>query len=237
MLQEGGTYVIPGHGRISDEHDVVMYRDMLVIVRDRIRDMVAKKMTLEQVKAARPTLDYDGRYGADTGPVDDGDVRRGDLQGSVGGAQAGAADQERDVAMRPVARARRGSSAAAACAIVVVAVAVVRDRAGAGRRAAQAAGRGAARRRLRARRAQRGAVDLTGTWVSIVTEDWRWRMVTPPKGDAASIPSTPKAARPPQAWDLEADNNGRQSVQGVRRRRHHAPARAACASRGRTTTR
>jgi glyoxylase-like metal-dependent hydrolase (beta-lactamase superfamily II) len=68
MLQEGGTYVIPGHGRISDEHDVVMYRDMLVIVRDRIQDLVSKKMTLDQVKAARPTRDYDGRYGADTGP-------------------------------------------------------------------------------------------------------------------------------------------------------------------------
>jgi cyclase len=68
MLEEGGTYVIPGHGRISDEHDVAMYRDMLVIIRDRIKNMVEKKMTLEQVKAARPTLDYDGRYGADTGP-------------------------------------------------------------------------------------------------------------------------------------------------------------------------
>jgi hypothetical protein len=69
MLQEAGTYVIPGHGRISDEHDVVMYRDMVVIIRDRIRDMVAKKMTLEQVKAARPTLDYDGRYAAASGPT------------------------------------------------------------------------------------------------------------------------------------------------------------------------
>jgi glyoxylase-like metal-dependent hydrolase (beta-lactamase superfamily II) len=68
MLQEAGTYVIPGHGRISDEHDVVMYRDMMVIIRDRVRDMVEKKMTLEQVRAARPSLDYDGRYGADTGP-------------------------------------------------------------------------------------------------------------------------------------------------------------------------
>ena len=68
MLEEGGTYVIPGHGRISDEHDVAMYRDMLVIIRDRIKNMVQKKMTLEQVKAAHPTLDYDGRYGADTGP-------------------------------------------------------------------------------------------------------------------------------------------------------------------------
>jgi glyoxylase-like metal-dependent hydrolase (beta-lactamase superfamily II) len=67
MLQEAGTYVIPGHGRISDEHDVVMYRDMLVIIRDRIKDMVDKNMTLEQVKAARPALDYEGRYGADTG--------------------------------------------------------------------------------------------------------------------------------------------------------------------------
>jgi glyoxylase-like metal-dependent hydrolase (beta-lactamase superfamily II) len=68
MLEEGGTYVIPGHGRISDEHDVAMYRDMLVIIRDRIKNMVERKMTLEQVKAARPTLDYDGRYGSDTGP-------------------------------------------------------------------------------------------------------------------------------------------------------------------------
>jgi glyoxylase-like metal-dependent hydrolase (beta-lactamase superfamily II) len=68
MLEEAGTYVIPGHGRISDQNDVLMYRDMLVIVRDRIRSMVEKKMTLEQVRAARPTLDYDGRYGTDTGP-------------------------------------------------------------------------------------------------------------------------------------------------------------------------
>jgi glyoxylase-like metal-dependent hydrolase (beta-lactamase superfamily II) len=67
MLQEAGTYVIPGHGRLADEHDVLFYRDMLVIVRDRIKAMVDKKMTLDQVKAARPTLDYDGRYGADKG--------------------------------------------------------------------------------------------------------------------------------------------------------------------------
>ena len=67
MLQEAGTFVIPGHGRISDEHEVVWYRDMVVIVRDRIKDMVARKMTLDQVKAARPALDYEGRYGSDTG--------------------------------------------------------------------------------------------------------------------------------------------------------------------------
>ena len=67
-FQEGGTYVIPGHGRLSDEADVVEYRDMLFIIRDRIADLVKQRRTLEQVKAARPTLDYDGRYGADTGP-------------------------------------------------------------------------------------------------------------------------------------------------------------------------
>ena len=65
--QEGGTYVVPGHGRLSDEADVLEYRDMLTIVRDRIQDLVTNGMTLEQVKAARPTLDYDGRYGAATG--------------------------------------------------------------------------------------------------------------------------------------------------------------------------
>jgi glyoxylase-like metal-dependent hydrolase (beta-lactamase superfamily II) len=61
--QEGGTIVVPGHGRLCDEADVVEYRDMLTIVRDRIRDMVVKKnMTLEQVKAAKPTSDYDPLY-------------------------------------------------------------------------------------------------------------------------------------------------------------------------------
>ena len=68
FLQEGGTYVIPGHGRIADEADVVEYRDMVVIVSERIANMVKKGMTLEQVKAARPTADYDLRYGEDSGP-------------------------------------------------------------------------------------------------------------------------------------------------------------------------
>ena len=66
--QQGGTRVIPGHGRIGNESDVVEYRDMVTIIRDRIRLMAAKGMTLEQVKAARPTLDYDGLYGAVEGP-------------------------------------------------------------------------------------------------------------------------------------------------------------------------
>jgi cyclase len=65
--QEGGTMVIPGHGRLCDEADVVEYRNMLTIIRDRMRDMIKKGMTLQQVKAAKPTLDYDTQYGSTTG--------------------------------------------------------------------------------------------------------------------------------------------------------------------------
>jgi glyoxylase-like metal-dependent hydrolase (beta-lactamase superfamily II) len=65
--QEGGTYVIPGHGRLCDEADVVEYRDMATIIRDRIQDLVKKGMTLDQVRAAKPTRDYDPLYGATTG--------------------------------------------------------------------------------------------------------------------------------------------------------------------------
>jgi cyclase len=65
--QEGGTMVIPGHGRLADEADVVEYRDMLTIVRDRVRSMIEMGMTLRQVQAAQPTRDYDGRYGATDG--------------------------------------------------------------------------------------------------------------------------------------------------------------------------
>ena len=67
--QEGGTMVVPGHGRLGDEMDVVEYRNMLTIVRDRIQALVAEGKTLEQVRAAQPTLDYDARYGAATGPA------------------------------------------------------------------------------------------------------------------------------------------------------------------------
>jgi glyoxylase-like metal-dependent hydrolase (beta-lactamase superfamily II) len=66
--EEGGTVVVPGHGRLCDRSEVTNYRDMVTIIRDRIQAMLKKGMTLDQVKAAKPTLDYDGIYGADTGP-------------------------------------------------------------------------------------------------------------------------------------------------------------------------
>jgi cyclase len=60
--QQGGTKVVPGHGRILNEADVVEYRDMNTIIRDRVKLGIDKKMTLDQVKAMKPTLDYDGLY-------------------------------------------------------------------------------------------------------------------------------------------------------------------------------
>jgi cyclase len=65
--QEGGTMVVPGHGRLCDLGDVIEYREMAIIIRDRIQDMVRKGMTLDQVKAAKPTVDYDPLYGSTTG--------------------------------------------------------------------------------------------------------------------------------------------------------------------------
>jgi cyclase len=60
--QEGGTFVVPGHGRLCDEADVVEFRDMVTIIRDRVEDMRKKGMTLEQVKAAKPSRDYNTQY-------------------------------------------------------------------------------------------------------------------------------------------------------------------------------
>jgi glyoxylase-like metal-dependent hydrolase (beta-lactamase superfamily II) len=60
--QEGGTFVIPGHGRLCDEADVVEFRDMVRIITDRIQDSIKKGMNLEQVKASKPSRDYDTQY-------------------------------------------------------------------------------------------------------------------------------------------------------------------------------
>jgi len=66
--EEGGTLIIPGHGRLCDEWEVTEYRDMIAIIRDRVQDMINKGATPEQVKAARLTADYDDRFGATAGP-------------------------------------------------------------------------------------------------------------------------------------------------------------------------
>jgi glyoxylase-like metal-dependent hydrolase (beta-lactamase superfamily II) len=60
---QGGTWIIPGRGRLSDTADVASYRNMVTIIRDRVQDMIDRGLTLDQIQNARPTLDFDGRYG------------------------------------------------------------------------------------------------------------------------------------------------------------------------------
>ena len=62
-----GTYVIPGHGRPCEQLDVVDYRDMVVIVRDMIADMIKQGKTLDQIKAAHPARPYETEYGTEEG--------------------------------------------------------------------------------------------------------------------------------------------------------------------------
>jgi hypothetical protein len=52
---------------------------------------------------------------------------------------------------------------------------------------------------------ERALIDITGQWVAVVNEDWRWRMITPPVGDTASLPVNPRARAATEAWDLERD--------------------------------
>jgi glyoxylase-like metal-dependent hydrolase (beta-lactamase superfamily II) len=66
--EQGGTIVVPGHGYLCNEHEVAEYRDMVVIVRDRVLALMKSGASLEQVKAGRVTADYDTRYGANAGP-------------------------------------------------------------------------------------------------------------------------------------------------------------------------
>jgi glyoxylase-like metal-dependent hydrolase (beta-lactamase superfamily II) len=64
-LMEGGTFVIPGHGRVSDEADLVEYRDMAQIIADRVRKLAADGRSLAQIKTARPAMGWEARYSRD----------------------------------------------------------------------------------------------------------------------------------------------------------------------------
>ena len=68
VTREAGTIVVPGHGRLCDQYDVVEYRDMVTIIRDRVRDLIKSGRSLAEVKAAQPAKGYMGRYGNPGGP-------------------------------------------------------------------------------------------------------------------------------------------------------------------------
>ena len=68
IYEYNGTYVVPSHGRVVDQWEVVDYRDMVVIIRDTIADMMKRHMTLDQIQAAEPAKAYEPRFGASSGP-------------------------------------------------------------------------------------------------------------------------------------------------------------------------
>ncbi len=178
--QEGGTYVIPGHGRVSDEADVLEYRDMVTIVRDRDRRPAAGRCD-DRAGEGRP---------ADAGlrppvrrhqrAVHDGDVHRGHLPGSVAPARRGA-----QVRGGPVLR----TAAVAGISVWLTGLLLAQQ--------PPAAPPAASPQSI-------APIDLTGTWVSVVSEDWRWRMMTPAKGDYASLPLSDAGRKAADAWDYQA---------------------------------
>jgi cyclase len=66
-FHEDRTFVVPAYGRVMDQADVVEYRDMVVVIRDRVQDLIKKGMTLEQIRKADPAKGYRKQYGPDTG--------------------------------------------------------------------------------------------------------------------------------------------------------------------------
>ena len=166
---EDRTLLVPGHGHVYDKLDLLEYRDAVTVVRDRVQQLIDQGQTLDQVKAANPTLGYRSQYGAESGPWTTDmfvEVIYRELSAKKSGAQA----MNSRVALTLVLLALSG---------------------------ALHAQRGNPQPAPSARVAS--PIDLAGTWVSIVTQDWRWRMVPPPKGDYRGIPMTPEAlqGRPP----------------------------------------
>ena len=193
--QIGGTRIVPGHGWLCTESDVVEVRDMATIVRDRVQYLIQKDMTLAQVKAARPLADYEPVYGSDHGPVDDGPLSRGRLrrpEEAMGRPRAGGE-------VGPQLHRRRKVMACA------------RDWLASNRRRSRwrwpgrlPPSSGAAPAPGSARAA--APLDLTGVWVSVVTEDWRWRMTTPRARRRARHPGERRRVRrSAEAWDYARD--------------------------------
>ena len=151
--------MIPGHGWISDAGDLTYYRDMIVIIRDRIQDMINKGMTLEQVKAAKPTLDYDPEYGR----------------------QPGVTAHFVEAVYRSLRKRKQNDSphwsllTVTAALLWVSTSALVLAQEGRGGRGGRGGGPPTAK--------AMAPIDLTGYWTAVVTEDWHLRMLTAPKGD------------------------------------------------------
>ncbi len=197
ITREAGTSVIPGHGRVCDQFDVVFYRDMITIIRDRVRDMKSAGMTLEQVKAALAGTGVRGPVRVEFRSLDDEPVHRGHL------SQPGAGEI--------VTRGPAGVSVLISLMLLAAAT-------------PSSAQRGGAAAPSRSAR-ESAPVDLTGYWVSFVTEDWRFRMMTPPKGDYARVPLSPEGRKVADGWNPAADQAAGNECKAFGAAAHHARAR------------
>ena len=174
---QGGTWIVPGHGRLSDVGDVASYRNMVVIDsrphsgRDQEGKDARAGESGEAHARLRPAVGSDHRC------VDHGYVRRGRVQESAAWKEV-------------------------MCRFLIL-VATVLVLAPPLSVAARQAGRGAAAAPPTARSA--AALDLTGYWVSVIVEDWKWRMVTPNKGVYEAIPLNADARKVADAWDPAKD--------------------------------
>ena len=169
--QEGGTYVIPGHGRLCEEADVVEYRDMVTIIRDRIADLIKKGKTLEQVKSAKTdisTTTHTARKGIWTDRFIEADLQEPHCEEETMKHQLKSLNGS-------VTHWLRLSAGEPICA------------GPAGRRGGPPPVPKTAK--------EAAPVDLTGYWVSVVTEDWRWRMVTPIAAILPIVPLNPANGR------------------------------------------
>jgi len=193
--------IVPGHGHLCDIADVAYYRDMATIVRDRLQNAIKKGMTLNQIKAAKLTYDYDGIYGATTGFWTTDKFLEASYKSLTRRKRIQSEDRARENKWRCGNHRHRN----------------LRSRLI------------ASRKRFRTRRTRRWSSKRHGEshrarrsyrlLVSLVTEDWRYRMMTPALGDFPSVPVTPAARALANAW-IPPRTKPRQSVQGLRSSEH-----------------
>ena len=182
VSREEGTLIIPGHGRVCDQLDVVEYRDMVTIIRDRIRDLIKQGLTLEQIKATSPTRGYTRRYGSDAGPWTTNDFVEAVYRSLV---------QKAHETLLVTSRCAPAVVTLIASALFL-AWPCAADRTVARRRAA------AGRKGFGANRSDRILGRFGDGRLAL-------RMLTPPKGDYQSVPMTPEARKIGDAWDPAAD--------------------------------
>ncbi len=187
IFSEGGTYIIPGHGRLYDQADVVEYRDMIVIIRDVIKDADAARndARTDPGRVSEQTMRAERQYGSESGPWTTHAFVEGRVQ-ELGG--------KHQVRSKLDVSKWSGTVFLLAATAALFSLPVQVHAQGRGGRGGPPVSPKAA-----------APIDLTGYWVSLITEDWRYRMVTPAKGDYMSIPMTMESKTVADAWDPAKD--------------------------------